>query len=123
MTTGNRQSAPNDSIHKHVYETVNTLDDHAATQLHTVTNAIIKHVCPICTGGVLYILLLSRRSGNEVSRWLLLKQTWLLGHSLEPRLSVPDFVSQLWRKIRAMRQNPEQKSLGSRLIRSYHTHA
>ena len=35
--------------------------------------------------------------------------------SLEPRLSIPDFVSQLWRKFfsKAARQNPE--SLGLRL--------
>ena len=34
--------------------------------------------------------------------------------SLEPRLSVPDFVSQLWRKVRffskAARQNQERKA-------------
>ena len=92
----------------HVYETVNTLDDHAATQLHTVTNT--KNMCAQYVQVEYCILLLSRRSGNEASRWLLLKQTWLLSHSLEPRLSVPDFVSQLWRKIRAMRQNPEQEA-------------
>ena len=34
--------------------------------------------------------------------------------SCEPRLSVPDFVTRLWRKIRLfskdVRQNPEQKA-------------
>ena len=44
--------------------------------------------------------------------------------SLEPRLSVPDFVSQLWRKIvfsKAARQNPERRAW----VRGYtraHTH-
>ena len=56
-----------------------------------------------------------------------MKKQQCLG-SLEPRLSVPDFVSQLWRKIwvlnfsKAARQNPEQKAwlrnyyLGARLL-------
>ena len=30
--------------------------------------------------------------------------------SIEPRLSVLDFVSQLWRKVGAVRQNPEQRA-------------
>ena len=30
--------------------------------------------------------------------------------SLVPRLSVPDFVSQLWRKIKAVWQNPERRA-------------
>ena len=35
---------------------------------------------------------------------------WLGNTSLEPRLSVPDFVSQLWRKAtKAARQNPERE--------------
>ena len=33
-----------------------------------------------------------------------------LHSSLEPRLSVPDFVSQLWRKFKAAKQNPEWKA-------------
>ena len=34
--------------------------------------------------------------------------------SLIPRLSVPDFVSQLWRKIKAVRQNPERRIKAAR---------
>ena len=36
--------------------------------------------------------------------------------SLEPRLSVPDCVSQLWRKTKAARHNPERKAW----VRGYH---
>ena len=35
--------------------------------------------------------------------------------SLEPQLSILDFVSQLWRKLQAARQNPEQ-ARGLRLV-------
>ena len=39
--------------------------------------------------------------------------------SLEPRLSVPDFVSQLWRKIET---KSRMESLGSRLGETWQTH-
>ena len=78
------------------------------------TTAVTLSVSSLCTPYIVLVWLIMSYQHSEPEHFQLLAEVRIRMCSLEPRFSVPDFVSQLWRKIggfsKAARQNPEQKA-------------
>ena len=87
----------------HVYISSNT-NMYVRAPFNVITQSTHLRSRIVWRCSVLYTIHLSQLAMSE----------GLLILSLEPRLSVPDFVSQLWRKIgffsKAGRQNPERRA-------------